>query len=140
MTLTVSKVSNLIDLSPVNTSDDDYPTIAKTLAKKIHLDKLNYNLKSIGVSICASGQGICMAVNKYSQIRGATVIEIRQMQNIVKHNFANVLCLSQLYTTPDVAIESINLFIKENSKYDTVESLDLRHIRRVNEMENTEQL
>lgn len=92
---------NIIDLSPHNYPTDDFPDFARTLAKKI----LN-EPDSKGIAVCGSGEGICMALNRNKHIRAGLIFYVEQVKNLVMHNDANVICLSQDYTKEEL-IENI---------------------------------
>ena len=58
------------DLVLVLNIDDDYPITAKLLATKIKQD-IDQGLESFGIAVCGSGQGICIAMNRFGFIRAA---------------------------------------------------------------------
>ena len=70
----------------------DYPDIAKLVCEKVNSD-LDNNIKSIGILICGSGIGMCMAANKIPNIRCALVYEPECAILTRQHNDANVLAL-----------------------------------------------
>jgi ribose 5-phosphate isomerase B len=114
---------SMIDLSPSNNPTDDYPDFAKTLAKKLKSEP-----DSLGIAICGSGQGICMAINKFEFIRAGLVFNKDQVENLKLHNNANVLCLSQNFTKLEDLDEILTKFIF--SKFSNEE----RHVRRINKL------
>ncbi len=111
----------ITDLSPINEPTDDYPDFAKTLAKKLKSEP-----GSLGIAICGSGQGVCIAINKFEFIRAGLIFNKLQIANLKLHNDANVICLSQEFTVKDDLIEILNSFI--NTKFSNEE----RHLRRIN--------
>ena len=77
------------------------------------------------VLICGTGVGICMRANKHQGIRAASCTSVKLAKMARQHNHANVLCLGQRITEPDVAQEIMQAFLSETQ--DTAE----RHSRRV---------
>ena len=78
---------DVIDLG-TNTSDSvDYPDYAADVSKHILEGKA-----SLGILICGTGVGMCIAANKFAGIRAAVVSESFSAQRSREHNDANVLC------------------------------------------------
>lgn len=76
---------------------DDYPDYAKKVALKLAPRLRSGSSKktqAIGILICGSGVGICMAANRYKHIRAANCPTIYAAYRTRMHNDANVLCLS----------------------------------------------
>src|SRR5262245_5992648 len=77
------------DLGPeVFIETDDFPDFAVPLAQKVASRK-----DSLGILVCGTGQGMCIAANK---VRGAYAIigyNISATELGRKHNNANILCL-----------------------------------------------
>lgn len=112
-----------IDLSPLNTIADDYPDFARTLALKLESEP-----DSLGVAICGSGQGICIAINKFNNIRAGLITQVEQVNNLKQHNNANVMCLSNQFTNRNELNEIFDSFISISFSNET------RHIRRINKI------
>lgn len=114
------KVQNLC---PVLDQDDDYPLSAKLLA-----DVLKSDSNSMGVALCGTGQGICIALNRFGYIRAA----VSERSDFIKlsrtHNDANVLCLPARYIDVDQALALIEDFIF--TKFCNEE----RHNRRIDQL------
>lgn len=64
-----------------------------------------------GVAVCGSGQGICMAANKIAGIRGGVVRDIEDATMIRRHNDANVACFGERFTTPEIALDALAVFL-----------------------------
>lgn len=162
------KFNKIENLTTKFDQNDDYPNIAKLLAHKINqknnlenlLEKENnsinlenleqksekelgqkYTLKNnFGIAICGTGQGICMSLNRFKKIR-AGVLSFVDAKNLAKsleiiellrfHNDASILCLSSSIS-PKIAIILIQKFIQ------TPFSKEIRHIRRLNKLDNLE--
>jgi len=113
--------SNLIDLSPDFEQGDDYPRVGFCLARVV-------TENDIGIALCGTGEGICMALNRFSHIRAATVNTVKMATVVRKHNHANVICLAARSLNLEKALKLINTFL--NTKPDQ----DARHVRRVAEL------
>lgn len=68
--------------------DDDYPDYAKLLCEAMS------SPDDRGIAICASGQGVCIACNRYKHIRGAQAWNIESARRARTDDDANVLCLA----------------------------------------------
>ena len=100
------------------TKGDDYPDFAKKLAKKI-------KGKDLGVSICGSGQGMCMTVNKFKNVRGAFGWSVADAKRSKHDNDSNVLCLSAWRHTQEQNARILNAWL--NTRFSNL----ARHKRRV---------
>ena len=65
-----------------------------------------------GVAVCGSGQGICMAANKIPGIRGGVVRDLEDATMIRRHNDANVACFGERFTTPEIALDALRVFLE----------------------------
>ena len=92
--------SNIIfeDLSPKLVNEDDYPDVAFRAAQKVA------KTKALGVFICGTGIGMCMAANKVKGIRAAMAYDETSARLSRQHNDANVLCLGGRTTDEKTAI------------------------------------
>jgi ribose 5-phosphate isomerase B len=82
-------------------SSVDYPVIAHDVA-----DAILHDEHKLGILICGSGIGVCMAANRYRGIRAVTCREQLDAVMARKHNNANVLCIGADFT-PLHDVESI---------------------------------
>ncbi|CAB4330131.1 MAG: ribose 5-phosphate isomerase B [Actinobacteria bacterium] len=65
----------------------------------------------MGVLVCGSGQGICMAANKVAGIRGAVIRDVADAQMTRAHNNANVACFGERITSAKDAIAALEVFL-----------------------------
>lgn len=72
----------------INNVSDDYPDTSFEVCKKVLENKIN-----IGISICGTGIGTCIACNKVRGIRAALCMDEYMSEMAKKHNNANILCL-----------------------------------------------
>lgn len=69
--------------------NDDFPNYAKNVVDQI----LNVN-NTRGILLCGSGQGMCMAANRFKGIRAAICWDEKSAYLARNDDDANVLCLS----------------------------------------------
>jgi ribose 5-phosphate isomerase B len=80
--------------------NDDYPQFASKVVTEI----LNSGDKEArGVLICGSGQGMCMAANRFKGIRAALCWNLNEARAARNDDDANILCLSSRYLSLDEA-------------------------------------
>ena len=94
----------------------DYPIYAFNLAK--NMDKID-----IGILICTSGIGMSMAANRIKGVRCARVINEKEAIITRKHNHANCVAISGMYSLRKIK-KIINAFI--NQQYDDTERYERR--------------
>lgn len=105
-------------------SDDscDYPDFAKAGNQKV-LENAN----NVGIYICGTGIGMCMAANRNSKIRAALCDNSNLASLSRRHNNANVLVLPGRYITKQKAIRIIKVFL-------TTDFEGGRHLRRIKKL------
>jgi ribose 5-phosphate isomerase B len=96
--------------------EDDYPRYAYNVATKVLGDD-----ESLGIAICASGQGMAIAANRVSGIRAAMAWSPETAVHARRDDNANVLVLAPRYTDQDTCLEAVDAFIStqfsKNPKY-----------------------
>lgn len=110
------------DFGTHNAESCDYPDYAHPLAIAVEDGTCN-----IGVSLCGSGNGIAMTLNKHQGIRAALCWEPELASLARQHNDANVLSLPARFISEEKAVEILTAFF--NSSFEGG-----RHIARVNKM------
>lgn len=100
----------------------DYPDYAHPLANSVESGK-----NQIGFTICGSGNGINMTINKHQGIRGALcwIPEISRLARA--HNDANICSLPGRFVTEKEAKEIVDLFL-------VTEFEGGRHKKRINKI------
>ncbi|HNQ67000.1 MAG TPA: ribose 5-phosphate isomerase B [Bacteroidales bacterium] len=100
----------------------DYPDFAHPLAEAVENKTCD-----LGISICGSGNGINMTVNKHSGIRSALCWnpEISELARL--HNDANICALPARFLTNEDAVIIVDKFL--NTKFEGG-----RHINRINKI------
>jgi len=134
---TLGNKVRFIDLGPTKfVNGDDYPDYAKKVAAKISsslpsraksrdLSRGMEDSGNIGILICRSGQGVCIAANKFKRVRAALVWNTKEAKASRNDDMANVLCLPSDYVTRSTAVAIVKTFLT------TPFSKNKRHIRRV---------
>ena len=85
----------------------DYPVFAKRVVEEIQF--LDY---AVGILVCGTGIGMCMAANRNSNIRAAVCHNITEAKLAREHNNANILCLPGRFMEFDDAWAITKTFIK----------------------------
>lgn len=116
----------VIDVQAKKKNNDDYPSIAAEVAKKVSLKK-----GSVGILICGSGTGMAIAANRFPRIRAALCPTIPFAKKAREDEDANVLVLSSWWMTAHGARAVTHMFLK--TKFSGAK----RHRRRINQLGRT---
>ncbi len=106
--------------------EDDFPVFA---SRVVNAMRITDDKDPRGILICGSGQGMCMAANRYKGIRAAlcwNIIEARSSRN---DDNSNILCLSAKSTSTKEAEGIINTWL--NTSFAAAP----RFIRRLKELD-----
>lgn len=115
--------NELIDFGAYSSESSDYPDFAHPVAASI----LHGN-SDVGISICGSGNGISMTLNKHKGIRAA-LCWIPEIATLARnHNNANVLSLPARFISYSEAIQIIESFLSSDFEGG-------RHQRRIEKMD-----
>lgn len=101
----------------------DYPDVGHPLGEAITNGEFER-----GISVCGSGVGISIVVNKHRGVRGALCWEPEIAELCRKHNDANALCLPGRFMDNDVARRCVEIFL-------STEFEGGRHKKRVDKIE-----
>jgi ribose 5-phosphate isomerase B len=94
------------DFGAFSSESSDYADFAHPLAKAIENSEVN-----LGISICGSGNGINMTVNKHQGIR-AGVCWNKEISRLARaHNDANICSLPARFVSVEEAKEIVNTFL-----------------------------
>ncbi|NBP58410.1 ribose 5-phosphate isomerase B [bacterium] len=96
----------IIDFGTDSNQSVDYPDYAHAVAGSV-LDEES----KIGILICGSGNGICMTVNKWRDIRAALCWNQEIAKLARSHNDANIICLPGRFLTIPDAIGILEVFL-----------------------------
>jgi len=107
----------------------DYPDYTFAVAQKVATG----SPEDIGIVICDTGIGACIAANKVKNVRAAIGYSEYLAQRARNDNDANVLCLGARTTDHDLAIRVIETFIN------TPFSLADRNLRKISKIKAQEE-
>ncbi len=105
--------------------DDDYPDYAEKVAKAVQK-------KGMGILVCGSAEGVCIAANKFKGIRATPVWTLENAKLSRNHNNANILCLSGWELSAEKAGKIAKKWLS------TPFSNNERHIRRLEKIRKLE--
>ncbi len=117
----------VVDLGTDDSVSVDYPDFGAAVGRAVVSGEVD-----LGVAVCGSGIGICIAANKIPGIRAATVHDVTSARLSREHNDANVMCLGQRFIGPQVAFDAVDAFVG-------AEFAGGRHSRRVDKISDLEQ-
>ena len=95
-----------VDLGTNSGDRVDYPDFGEAVGRAVTDGRAQ-----LGIAICGSGLGICMAANKVPGVRAAAVHDVTSARLTRQHNDANVLCLGERLIGPDVALEAVDAWL-----------------------------
>ena len=95
-----------IDFGTHSTESVDYPIYANKVCASIKTGESN-----LGVLICGSGIGMCIAANKQKNIRAACCSDIYSAKMARLHNDANVITLGSRVIGSGLAVEVVKKFL-----------------------------
>jgi ribose 5-phosphate isomerase B len=76
------------DLGAPNAEPSDYPDYAAAVGRAVR-----DNAGTLGLLVCGTGMGVCIAANKVHGVRAAAVWNVESARLARAHNNVNVLCL-----------------------------------------------
>ncbi len=82
--------------------EDDFPQFA---ARAIAALKASDDQDARAILICGSGQGMCMAANRFKGIRASLVWDVEEARASRNDDDSNVLCLPARYMTNNEAVK-----------------------------------
>jgi len=96
----------IVDFGCYSTESCDYPDFGHPLAEAVSNGSCTY-----GISLCGSGNGINMVVNKHPKIRSALCWN-REIASLARrHNDANICALPARFLVPSEAIAIVGEFL-----------------------------
>ena len=98
-------VIKLKDFGAYSSESSDYADYAHPLASAVESAEFEF-----GISICGSGNGISMTVNKHQGIRAALCWNTEIAALARQHNNANVLSLPARFVSEEEALKMVDLF------------------------------
>lgn len=116
-------VQELKDFGAYSSESSDYPDYAHPMAAAIKRGEFDF-----GISICGSGNGISMTLNKHLGIRAALCWKPEIAALARQHNNANILSLPARFVSESEALDIIETFFMSDFEGG-------RHQRRVEKMD-----
>ena len=101
------KKYSFIDLGPNNDNRVDYPDYARSVAKKVKINKNNR-----GILVCGSGMGMNIAANKHRNIRAAQCYNAKSTKLSRLHNDSNIITLGSRLLSKKNALNCVSIFLK----------------------------
>lgn len=89
--------------------EDDFPQFA---ALAVNAMKATGDVDARGILICGSGQGMCMAANRFKGIRASLVWNVHEAHAARNDDDSNVLCLPARSVTEQDAIAIAEAWLK----------------------------
>jgi RpiB/LacA/LacB family sugar-phosphate isomerase len=114
----------VLDLGVHSNDRVDYPDFGAAVGRAVAGGDAE-----LGLCVCGSGIGIAMAANKIPGVRAATVHDATSACLSRQHNDANVLCLGERLTEPEVASEALRAWLD-------AEFEGGRHVGRIDKLSN----
>ena len=112
------------DFGAFSAESSDYADFAHPMACAIKKGEFDF-----GISICGSGNGISMTLNKHLGIRAALCWNPEIVHLAREHNDANVLSLPARFVTESEALDMVDVFFSTDFEGG-------RHQRRIDKMNN----
>jgi ribose 5-phosphate isomerase B len=106
---------------------DDYPDFAAAVARAVASKEAD-----LGITICGTGVGSCIAANKVAGVRAALCADCYCAKYSRLHNDANVLCLGARVLGPGLAVEIVAAWLGVSF------SGEERHRRRIGKLSQLE--
>jgi len=98
-------VKSIKDFGTYSAESCDYADFAHPMASAVESGEFDF-----GISICGSGNGISMTVNKHHGIRAALCWNEEIVALARQHNNANVLSLPARFITVEQALKMVDVF------------------------------
>jgi ribose 5-phosphate isomerase B len=106
---------------------DDFPTFANKVSQAVLQNPKEY----LGIVICGSGAGVCIAANRHKGIYSAIALNPEQIKSARSHDHINILALASDHTSFDEAKELVDTFLQ------TELNTDQKYERRLQMLDQT---
>ena len=118
-----NKGYKIMDFGSDTSESVDYPDFAHLLANAVSAGECRF-----GISICCTGNGINMSINKHAGIRGALCWTLEISRLARAHNNANICSLPAQFITKETAYSIVDTFL--NTSFEGG-----RHQRRIDKID-----
>ena len=119
-----AKNIEVIDVGTNSTDSSNYAQYAIEAAKKV-----STNEADLGILVCTSGEGVCIAANKVHGVRCGLGYNDDVSQLMKEHNNANMIAFGAKFMSLEDVLHRIDLFL--NAKFEGD-----RHAERVKTIDN----
>ena len=106
--------------------DSRWPEVARRVAEDVSEGRSDQ-----GLLFCWTGTGVSIAANKVPGVRAALCVDAETAKGARMWNDANVLCMSLRLTSPQVAMEILDVWFSTNS----IDESERGNIEQVNDMD-----
>ena len=96
----------VVDVGTDTLDSCDYPVFGAAVGREVASGDVE-----LGVAVCGSGEGICMAANKIPGVRGAVIRTAEDAELSRRHNDANVACFGARITATAEAEHALSVFL-----------------------------
>lgn len=115
----IRRGNEVVDFGTNSPESMDYPDTAHPLAEALEAGKVDF-----GVSMCGSGNGITMTLNKHQKVRAALCWKPEIAALAKQHNNANILSMPARFISRRMAVRILDAYL--NAKFEGG-----RHQRRI---------
>ena len=112
-------IEKIKDFGTYSSESADYPDFAHPMAEAVESGEYEY-----GISLCGSGNGINMTVNKHQGIRSALCWNVEISELARSHNDANICALPARFIDEELAYKIVDKFLSTDFEGG-------RHLRRI---------
>jgi ribose 5-phosphate isomerase B len=88
--------------------NDDFPVYANKVAQAVLQNPEEY----LGIVICGSGAGVCIAANRHKGIYSTIGFDKKQVESARSHDHINILALASDHIDVEKAQELVDTFIE----------------------------
>lgn len=96
----------VVDVGTDTLDSCDYPVFGAAVGREVASGDVE-----LGVAVCGSGEGICMAANKIPGVRAGVIRTAEDAELTRRHNNANVACFGGRVTAVAEAQEALQVFV-----------------------------
>ena len=114
------------DFGPESGESVDYPDYASRVASAVTSGEIDR-----GILICGTGIGMCIAANKFTDVRAAPCHDTVTAEYSRLHNDANVICLSANQLSDQLSEQIITIWLATEFE----EGRHQRRLDKISEME-----
>ena len=102
----VKRGNEVVDFGTNSPDSMDYPDTAHPLAEALEAGKVDF-----GVSMCGSGNGITMTLNKHQKVRAALCWKPEIAALAKQHNNANILSMPARFISRKMAVRILDAYL-----------------------------